>query len=50
MAKPNPFAAKGSKAPAKGAKPGKPMPPWLNKGDSAKGKPAMKKGGKVGAC
>lgn len=47
MAKP-PFPPK---ALAKGAKkPGKPMPPWLNKGDSAKGKPAMKAGGKVKGC
>jgi hypothetical protein len=47
MAKPNPFAAKGSKPAPGDKKSGKPMPPWLAKGDSAKGKPAMKSGGKV---
>lgn len=50
MAKPNPFAKKAGAKPAPGKAGGKPMPPWLAKGDSAKGKPAMKKGGKVGAC
>jgi hypothetical protein len=49
MDKPNPFAKKpaGAGKPAPGKKPGgKPMPPWLKD----KKAPAMKKGGKVGAC
>lgn len=52
MAKPNPFAKKsgakpfGGKETAKEEKAeGKKMPPWM-----AKKGPAMKKGGKVGAC
>lgn len=48
MAKP-PFPPKPAGKPG-AKKPGKPMPPWLAKGDSAKGKPAMKSGGKVKAC
>ena len=50
MAKPNPCAkkappSKGKETAKEGKAEGKKMPPWM-----AKKGPAMKKGGKVGAC